>query len=257
MPERACPPSAPSPPVVAAAAAFEADADAFAARLSLPRLALAAWRSGAGGPLVVWCDADGPALRGPADSRAKPVRPTVPERRRSGPDPLLRAVGPWPRVVDATAGWGSDAATLAAAGRVVTLIERHPVLAALLRSAIDRARSSGSATAERMLVVEADARVWLEAASTDVVFLDPMYPEPASGHGRVARKAEGLHLARHLVGADDDQAELLDVARRAAARRVVVKRPSHAPPLAGRPPSGALLGRTVRYDLYAPQEVPA
>jgi 16S rRNA (guanine1516-N2)-methyltransferase len=240
------------PHVVAADPDQAAAADRIAARLGLPRLELEAWRAGAGGRVVVWCDADGLALRGPAALKAGPVRPTWPDRPRRGPDPLLRAVGGWTEVVDATAGWGTDAATLAAAGRRVVLLERHPVLAALLRDAIERSRARGHAAADRLELIEDDARRWLASAATDVVLLDPMYP----GVGAGPRKAEGLHLARQLVGDDLDQAELLAVARRAARRRVVVKRPLRAPPLAGCAPSGSLRGRTVRYDLYAPEEAP-
>lgn len=241
-----------APHVVAADPAHAAAADQVAAQLGLPRLRLEAWRAGAGGQVVVWCDDEGLALRGPAASGAGPVRPAWPDRPRRGSDPLLRAVGASSEVVDATAGWGTDAATLAAAGRQVVLLERHPVLVALLRDAIERSRARGHRAAARLHLIQADARLWLATAVTDVVLLDPMYPDPASG----PRKAEGLHLARHLVGDDLDQAELLGVARRAARRRVVVKRPSRAPPLAGLAPSGSLRGRTVRYDLYAPEEAP-
>jgi 16S rRNA (guanine1516-N2)-methyltransferase len=193
---------------------------------------------------------------GPARSRGEPGEAGAPAARRrpsAGADPLLRAAGPWPEVVDATAGWGVDGGTLAAAGRTVALVERHPVLAALLAAAIARALAAGSPVAQRLRLVEADARHWLATASADVVLLDPMYPEPDGG----ARKGEGLHLVRLLVGDDLDQGDLLEAARRAARRRVVVKRPRHAPPLAGRPPTGTHVGRTVRYDLYAPLEVPA
>jgi len=239
--------------VVAAEPALCPAAREFAVRHGLRPVSALAWRGGAGGPVVVWCDAVGLALRGTAASRAKPVRPLPPAAARAGRDPLLRAVGPWRTVLDATAGWGADAGTLAAAGRDVTLVERHPVLAALLADALERWRRDGSEAASRMRLVVADARAYLATAAADVVFLDPMYPEAAVG-GR-ARKAEGLHLLRLLAGDDDDQDELLALARRAARQRVVVKRPRHAPPLAGRPPSGALVGRTVRYDLYAPEEV--
>jgi 16S rRNA (guanine1516-N2)-methyltransferase len=247
-------PLAAAPPVVAGGPSGVDAADALAARLGLTRLTLAAWNAGAGGPVVVWCDDAGLALRGPAAEGAGPVRPRLPHRPRRGADPLLRAVGAWPNVVDATAGWGIDAATLAAAGREVVLVERHPVLAMLLRDAIERARAAGHPAAHRMRLVEADARDWLAHAAADVVLLDPMYPEAAGRAG--ARKAEGLHLARRLVGDDLDQDDLLAAARHAARRRVVVKRPLRAVALAGLPPSGSLRGRTVRYDLYAPEEAP-
>jgi 16S rRNA (guanine1516-N2)-methyltransferase len=239
--------------VVAAEPVLEAAAGDLARRLGLPPLAVDAWRRGAGGAVVLWWDAEGLALRGPAASRARPVRPLPPAPARAGHDPLLRAVGRWSEVLDATAGLGGDAGTLAAAGRQVTLVERNPVLAAVLEDALRRWRDGGVVAAARMRLVVADARAYLAATRADVVFLDPMYPEPVGG-GR-ARKAEGPRLLRLLAGDDGDQAELLSLARRAARHRVVVKRPRHAPPLAGRPPNGALSGRTVRYDLYAPEEV--
>ena len=50
-------------------------------------------------------------------------------------------------VVDATAGLGRDAFALAAVGASVTLIERDPVLAALLDDAIARAPETDADTA--------------------------------------------------------------------------------------------------------------
>ena len=242
-------------PVVSADPAHDALADAVAQRLGASRLPLASWRAGAGGPVVAWCDEDGLALRGTAASGAGPVRPVAPTSARPGRDPLVRAAGRWTQVTDATAGWGGDAAVLAAAGREVVLVERNPVLAAILDAAIGRWRAAGIVAATRMRVVRADAREALTAASTDVVVLDPMYPEgAAAGRRGQARKAEAAYLLRQLVGDDADQAELLVAARLAARRRVVVKRPLRAPPLAGDRPSGTLTGRTVRYDLYAPEE---
>ena len=247
--------------VVAAVPALEPAAGDLARRLGLPLLAVEAWRAGAGGGVVLWWDDEGLALRGPAASRARPVRPLPPAPARAGHDPLLRAVGRWSEVIDATAGMGGDAGTLTAAGRQVTLVERNPVLAAVLEDALRRWRDGGVVGAVRMRLVVADARAFLTSARADVVFLDPMYPDRIGG-GRTSarkrahvRKAEAPRLLRLLAGDDGDQAELLSLARRAARHRVVVKRSRHAAPLAGRPPNGALPGRTVRYDLYAPEEV--
>ena len=58
---------------------------------------------------------------------------------------------------------------------------------------------------------------------------------------------------RGLVGDDLDASALLTLARRYVGRRVVVKRPLGAEPLAGPAPSGAIRGTTVRYDIYPPQ----
>ena len=239
------------PPVVAEAEADVARADAVATALGAPRLERAAWAAGAGGRVVLWVDADGFGLRGTARGGAGVVRPVPPPPSgRSGREPLLRAVGAGDDVIDATAGLAVDAGVLAAAGRRVTMIERHPVLAALLRDALGRWRAEGRPGVERLSLVEGDTRSVLRGRRADVVLLDPMYPE----RGKAARKGEDLTLARFVVGDDDDQDELLAIACAAARRRVVVKRPRTAPVLAGRPPTGSLVGRTTRFDLYPPSE---
>lgn len=240
--------------VVAATPADTARAAALAAAWGAVAVDEAAWRAGAGGPVVVWCAAAGLGLRGPAASRAAAVVPRPPSARR-GTDPLVRAVGDARTVVDATAGWGSDAGTLAAAGRAVTMVERHPVMAVVLRDALARWRAEGRPFAERVSLHEGDARALRPDVRPGAVLLDPMYPEEAIGR---ARKAEALHLLRLLVGDDaDDPAGLLRWARGVAARRVVVKRPRTAPPLPGPKPAGSLAGRTVRYDLYPTEEAPS
>lgn len=235
----------PLPVVVDPTAGLEAEAERVAAELRAPRLSAEDWRAGAGGEVVLWLDQGGWALRGPAASRAAAVRPTPPERR-PGTEPLLKAAGPWTRVVDATAGWGADAGVLAAAGRQVLMIERDPVMALLLGDALRRWQASGLPAAERLSLRHGDALALLQAVQAEVVLLDPMYPQLR----KQGRKGEGLRLARLLVGEDPDQGELLEVAKAAAGQRVVVKRPHGAPPLAGRKPSGSIDGRTTRFDIY-------
>lgn len=245
------PPAHRVPAVVAATPADEARARAVADRLGARCLERAAWAAGAGGDVVVWVDDEGLALRGPAAAGADPVRPSPPPAGgRGGREPLLRAVGPGADVIDATAGWGGDAGVLAAAGRHVVMIERHPVLALVLADALERWRAARRPAADRLALVVGDARVLLATMRADVVLLDPMYPS----RGKAARKGEDLVLARRLVGDDADQGDLLAAARAAARRRVVVKRPRGAPVLAGRAPTGAVVGRTTRYDLYPPSE---
>ncbi len=79
----------------------------------------------------------------------------------------------------------------------------------------------------------------------DVVYLDPMYPVLR----RSALNKKKLRILRALVGEDADAAELFEAARGAARRRVVVKRPRHAPPLAPNPDI-QYKGSSVRFDVY-------
>jgi 16S rRNA (guanine1516-N2)-methyltransferase len=53
---------------------------------------------------------------------------------------LVRACRPCSnlKIIDATAGWGRDAAVLASFGAEVLMLERHPVMAALLSDALSR-----------------------------------------------------------------------------------------------------------------------
>lgn len=143
-------------------------------------------------------------------------------------------------MVDATAGLGRDAASLALAGYEVTACERAPAVAALWKAA---------KLPNRLRFAEGDARVILRAfavdAAPDAVFIDPMYPDDER---KSAPQRELLEL-RALVGKDDDAAELLAIARDVARVRVVVKRPRKAPPLAASP-NHSWDGASTRFDLY-------
>ncbi len=180
---------------------------------------------------------------------------------RPGRDLLWRAVlSGAAKVVDATAGLGGDAFHLAAKGAEVTMIERSPLLLALLEDALERAAagelgSVAAAAAERLRLIRGDARAVLQErqrlAASEVVYLDPMFPATT----KRSLPSKELALLRSLLPPSQpaEEAELLSVARAVATRRVVVKRPAGAPALAGERPSGALLGSTTRYDIYAPR----
>src|SRR3546814_16689246 len=77
------------------------------------------------------------------------------------------------------------------------------------------------------------ARQW------DIVHLDPMYPH----RDKQALPQKEMQILRELTGSDPDADTLLRPALAIARRRVVVKRPSHAPFLAGREPAFPLKGK--------------
>lgn len=182
-------------------------------------------------------------------------------RRRSGGgrrQPLARAVGMKPgynpHVVDATAGLGRDGFVLASLGCRVVLVERSPVVAALLEDGLARARRDahiGAWVQERLRLVWADGPAYLsglpQARRPDVVYLDPMFPE----RRKSALVKKEMRVFRELVGTDPDAPALLAAALSCARRRVVVKRPKNAPPLQGPEPSGAVVSPNTRYDIYA------
>lgn len=176
-------------------------------------------------------------------------------RRHVGGELLVKAVGgirfAGRSVIDATAGLGGDALLLATAGFEVTMIERSPVIAALLDNALSRAALSDDPTlrqaAAAMNLQVGEAAEWLESHRTDVVCLDPMFP-PRRKSARVRK--EMVLLGKLLAGEDSGEA-LLAPALRAAGNRVVVKRPRLAPCLDGVKPDWQLRGRSSRFDVYS------
>ena len=179
--------------------------------------------------------------------------------------PVAKAVGIkgdyLPRVLDATAGLGRDAFVLASLGCTVTMIERSPVAYLLLEDGLRRGRQE-AATAEivaRMHLYFGDGRSWLAERAAglgplasqefDVVYLDPMFPEP----GKRAKSKKDMAAFQSLIGGDADADALLAPARQIAIKRITVKRPRHAPHLAGVTPDFALAGESTRFDGYLPQ----
>ncbi len=161
---------------------------------------------------------------------------------------LARARGTTLRVVDATAGLGGDSWLMAALGCEVIALERSPVVFALLEDGLRRASEFELEVVGRIDAKCIDAcdalRNWKEPRP-DVVFLDPMFPSKR----KAALERKEMRALRSLVGSDEDAEALFDAAICLATRRVVVKLPLHAGPLAPRPASEQK-GKSMRYDVY-------
>lgn len=154
------------------------------------------------------------------------------------------------QILDATAGLGRDAWVVAALGARVTLLERSAPVAAMLRDALEHARGDAAMqnTANRLTVHHGDACSWLGAhtrSAWDAIYLDPMYPED----GKRALPTKAMQFLRELTGGDADADALLALARRHT-RRVAVKRPRHAGPLANCRPDASIAASRIRFDLY-------
>jgi 16S rRNA (guanine1516-N2)-methyltransferase len=162
-----------------------------------------------------------------------------------------------PPVYDMTAGLGGDAFVLASLGCQVTMVERNPVVHALLADGLARAKAFAEdqdaellETIQRMQLVQANAVEWLRQTDEkllSVIYLDPMFPERKKS-ASVKKEMRAFHS---LVGDDADAGELLSAALAAVEHRVVVKRPRLAPSIDDREPSLKLEGKSSRYDIYA------
>lgn len=156
---------------------------------------------------------------------------------------------------DLTAGLGEDAWFLVALGAKVTAFERHPLIAALLKDALDRASVSPitSDQARRFEVRSEDAREALakipDHEGPQVIYMDPMF-QFAKEKSALPRKE--MQIFRAVVGADADSVELLREAIRVAKDRVVVKRPIKEAPLLPQV-QHRFEGSAIRYDFYSPR----
>jgi len=198
----------------------------------------------------------GPQAPGPV--RVDFVEGAVAHRRLFGGGSgqmIAKAVGVQPgvrpQVLDATAGLGRDAFVLASLGCGMTLIERQPLIAALLEDGLARAARDTEVgpIAAQMRLLCGNAiellRDW-QGEAPQVIYLDPMFPH----RDKSALVKKEMRLFRPLVGDDLDAPALLEAALALASHRVVVKRPRKAPIITGPKPSYSLEGKSSRYDIY-------
>lgn len=235
--------------------AYAAHAQAWAQRLALPETGEADFALQLGGEGLQLVDL-GPSAPGPV--RVDFVEGAVAHRRLFGGGSgqmIAKAVGVQPgvrpQVLDATAGLGRDAFVLASLGCQMTLIERQPIIAALLEDGLARAEKDAEVAAisahMRLLCGNAIELMsdW-QGEPPQVIYLDPMFPH----RDKSALVKKEMRLFRPLVGDDQDAPALLAAALALATHRVVVKRPRKAPAVEGAKPSYALEGKSSRYDIY-------
>lgn len=172
---------------------------------------------------------------------------------------IAKAIGikqgkPVPSVLDATAGLGKDSYVFACLGCPVTLIERSPVISALVKDGIDRASLNIEFTEvidKGFVLHNCDALEYIQAIESnnkpDVIYLDPMYPEKKKS----ASVKKNMQILQKLLGHDLDTDKVLEAALEKAGKRVVVKRPKGAPILqVKKSPTLNYESKGTRYDVY-------
>jgi len=168
---------------------------------------------------------------------------------------LARAIGIKPHekpiIIDATAGLGRDSFILATLGYQVTMLERSPILWALLNDALQRAKQIPEmlATIQHMYLIQANAIDWMPkncSIKPDIIYLDPMFPE----RKKSASVKKEMVILQNLLGSDKDTDKLFSIALTCASKRVVVKRQRLASYVMDRIPNHSISGKTSRFDIY-------
>ncbi len=158
-------------------------------------------------------------------------------------EPIVKAIGlkgneGW-HVVDATPGLGRDAFVLVSVGCKVTMIERSPIVAALLEDGIRRLALSFPELAAKMSLQHgnsAEVMQYFTGENVNAIYLDPMFPHKKKS----ALVKKEMRLFQQLL--------------KLATHRVVVKRPNSADVLAGEKPSMAIESKKHRFDVYLCQK---
>lgn len=194
----------------------------------------------------------------PADHKLKPIHVDFLsgktayrlERPEHSATQLAKALGLHkhknPSIIDATAGFGNDGLLMAALGAKVTLIERNPIMAALLFDGLKRAQAKFQAILDNIDFMHTDSLDYIKKHSADIIYLDPMYPE----RNKSALGKGSLRVLKEVVGDDLDAGDLLLASIKSASKRVVVKRPKAAPKLAELEPQMSMIGKSTRFDVY-------
>ena len=150
--------------------------------------------------------------------------------------------------IDATAGMGEDSMLLAAYGFQVNLYENNPIIAELLKDALERAQQIPELKeiVGRMKVFEEDSILAMQNLDyePDVILLDPMFPERTKS-ALIKKKFQILHKIEIPC---TNEKELLDSAIMANPKKIVIKRPLKGEYLAGIKPSYSIKGNSIRYD---------
>ena len=154
-------------------------------------------------------------------------------------------------IIDATAGMGKDAWTLAYLGCRVTMIEQSDIIAPLLQDALKQASQHQNLAliAANIKLIHGNACDLLPTLpKTDVIYLDPMFPESRKS----AKAPQDMQTLQTLIGHQDADT-LLETALRHDAYKVVLKRPNHAPVLRPEQLNYQTKTKSGRFDAYLTQ----
>ncbi|MCK5191988.1 MAG: class I SAM-dependent methyltransferase, partial [Methylococcales bacterium] len=136
-------------------------------------------------------------------------------------------------------------------GYELRCIERSPVMVELLNDGFKRLAQQDWVKNIAINVPELISGNAIEVLSNldvmpECIYIDPMFP-PKRKKSALAKKS--MTILRDLLGDDEDKEQLFATAIQVAKKKVIVKSPDYAEPLAGKP-NESFSGKLLRYDVY-------
>ena len=142
-------------------------------------------------------------------------------------------------ILDAFSGFGSDAMILALTNNPVTTLEKDPLVWLMLREQVLGLANVDTICHDCLVFMQEQSKSW------DTIYLDPMFYQAKK---KALPSLELQHLRVLFSDVQVDIPEVLEVARRNARERVVVKRKTKDPQIAT--PNFSIKGKLVRFDVY-------
>ncbi len=176
-------------------------------------------------------------------------------RRRysKGKQDLLRAIGGNnKKVLDTTAGLGTDALVMAFHGCRVTAVEKSPIVFSLLRDALQNDSlppDLKEILGKRLEVINSDSIDFMKAnkgkKKWDVAYLDPMFFVKS----KTALPKKEMAVLHDLLDRPSEE-EIRELIRqcRTVSHRTVIKRPLRS--TCTEKPSFSIEGNLIRFDVY-------
>lgn len=132
---------------------------------------------------------------------------------------------------------------MANAGASVVMVEKNPLMAALLEDCLSRL--CNPQLRSRISLVWSCAKHVLETLSLpEVIYFDPMHPKRV----KTALVKKHLHVLQSFIPPNDDVIDLITLARLNNPQRLVLKWPAkQIPPLR---PNFSYHGKTIDYHIY-------
>lgn len=162
------------------------------------------------------------------------------------------------KIIDATAGFGTDALVLAGLKCQVYAIEKNPIIFNLLQDRLTKAINHDflAPLVKNIKLIFGDARIIIPEIVNnykyipDVIYLDPMFKKK----NRTAAPNKQIQILQNIlkqeIKQETNNLKLLTVCLQHAAIKVVVKRPKISEYLENIKPNFSFLGKANRFDIY-------
>ena len=151
-------------------------------------------------------------------------------------------------IFDGTAGLLSDTIIFLALGHKVVACEQSKIIFLLVNDAIERSKSE-LPFLKNLLFLNAKSEIqYKETDNIDIVYLDPMYPEPSKNLLRSGDISTINHILDIENIADDGDAVFFDI-KNSNFKKIILKRPIKAD-IIDKNINYQVKGKSTRFDIY-------